>query len=47
VRQQLTPAAIMLLFGGLVVFWVGVATLVRLHNRRRNRVAQGATEARG
>ena len=43
----MTPTGILLLVGGLIVFWVCVATLVRLHGRRRNRVAQNATEARG
>jgi hypothetical protein len=35
VKEQLTPDGILLLGAVLAALWLGVATLVRLHGRRR------------
>ena len=36
-REQLTPQAIALLVGAIVVFWIGFALAVRGHARRAAR----------
>ena len=47
-RQQLTLEAIMVLAGGVILFWVSIVALVRQHgNRARSRASRRATETRG
>jgi hypothetical protein len=36
VKEQMTPDAIALLTGALIMFWLGVAVLVRRHAKRRS-----------